>query len=309
MITDFSSRLTTAVTERRTPVLVGLDPRWESLPRVLTATGNSREPQVVAEAYRVFCRSVIDVVAPLVPAVKPQSAFFEEAGPAGMQALADAISYARQAGLLVIVDGKRNDIGPTAIAYAEGYLGSSPTSPWGADAITVSPYLGDDSVKPFVDVAKQRGAGVFVLVKTSNLGSGLFQDLVADGRRVFEHVADYVETLATETAGSPDGFGIVGAVVGATYPRQLADLRQRMPHTWFLVPGFGAQGAAAQDVAAAFTTRGLGAIINNSRGIIFAYRQREYKSRFGEARWQDAIAAATRDMIEQLRAKTPAGQL
>jgi orotidine-5'-phosphate decarboxylase len=306
---SFSDRLRDAVLRCRTPVLVGLDPRFESLPSPLRRSRSVENPADVASAYREFCQAVIDVVAGVVPAVKPQAAFFEEAGPAGMQALADTIDYARQAGLLVIVDGKRNDIGSTAAAYANAYLGRIPASRWGADALTVSPYLGDDSLLPFVERAQQQQAGVFVLVKTSNPGGGLFQDLIADGRRLFEHVADYVESLARQTLDDEQGFGAVGAVVGATYPEQLDELRGRMPHAWFLVPGYGAQGGAAADVAAAFRADGLGAIINNSRGILFAYQRAEYKTQYGEARWQEAVAAATQDMIDQLRAHTPAGAL
>jgi orotidine-5'-phosphate decarboxylase len=158
---------------------------------------------------------------------------------------------------------------------------------------------------PFVATGTARGAGIFVLVKTSNPGGKRFQDLVADGRPLYRHVADYVESLARETAGS-GGYGLVGAVVGATYPEQLAELRQAMPHTWLLIPGFGAQGGTAKDCAAAFDANGLGAIINNSRGIIFAYSRPEYKDRFGPARWQEAVEAATREMIEQFDAETSA---
>ena len=179
---------------------------------------------------------------------------------------------------------------------------------WGADAVTVNPYLGDDSIAPFVEVAQQRGGGVFVLVKTSNPGGRMIQDLRADGRPIFRHVAEHVEQLASETTGD-SGYGAVGAVVGATYPEQLAELRGVMPHAWLLVPGFGAQGAGAADVAGAFDADGLGAVINNSRGIIFAYRSEPYAERFGEANWQDAVAAATDEMIAQLRAETPAGRL
>jgi orotidine-5'-phosphate decarboxylase len=250
---------------------------------------------------------VIDVVAPLVAAVKPQAAFFEQLGPQGMNVLAEVIAYAQQHDLLVIFDGKRNDIGSTAAAYAEGILGRS-KSAWGADALTVSPYLGDDGLKPFVDVAVARSAGVFVLVKTSNPGGRMIQDLVADGRPLYQHVAEYVEAIAVQTAGTC-GYGAVGAVVGATYPEQLAQLRRLMPHTWFLVPGYGSQGGTARDVAAAFDQRGSGAIVNNSRGIIFAYRDRPYAEQFGSGRWQEAVEAATRAMIESLRQETPAGQL
>jgi orotidine-5'-phosphate decarboxylase len=304
-VNHFADQLAQSVARRRTPVLVGLDPRWEQLPKGLRQ-GDANDLAARADAYVQFCRGVIDVVAPLVPAVKPQAAFFEEIGPRGMAALAEVIGYAQQLGLLVILDGKRNDIGSTAEAYARGILGRE--SAWRADALTVSPYLGEDSLTPFVEVATQRGAGIFVLVKTSNPGSRLFQDRVADGRPLYSHVAEVVERLASDTVGQC-GYGSVGAVVGATYPEQLAELRQAMPATWLLVPGFGSQGGSAADVAAAFDDRGLGAIVNNSRGIIFAHRRPEYAETFGEGRWQEAVEAATRDMIEQLRSETPAGKL
>ncbi len=290
------------------PVLVGLDPRREMLPEVFVPSDGGVDLQLVATAYASFCQGVIDVVAPLVPAIKPQAAFFEQIGPAGMVALAEIIQYAQQKDLLVILDGKRNDIGSTAAAYARGLIGPHGQSPWGADALTVSPYLGGDSLEPFVEVAVDRAAGVFVLVKTSNPGGGMFQDLVVEGRPLYRHVAGLVEKLAGETAGAC-GYGAVGAVVGATYPEQLAELRAVMPHTWFLVPGFGSQGGTAGDVAAAFDTRGAGAIVNNSRGIIFAHARSPYAERFGPSRWQEAVEAATREMIEQLRAATPAGRL
>ncbi len=307
-MSHFADQLAAAVVRCRNPVLVGLDPRYESLPAAVRGDADQRDWTAVADCYRRFCCEVIDVVAPLVAAVKPQAAFFEEVGPAGMAALAAVIVYAREKGLLVILDGKRNDIGTTATAYARAYLGAPPASAWGADALTVSPYLGDDSLSPFVETATERGAGLFVLVKTSNPGGARFQDLVADQRPLYRHVAEHVEQLAANTVGTC-GYGVVGAVAGATYPEQLAELRAAMPHTWFLVPGFGAQGGAACDVAATFDARGLGAIINNSRGIIFAHSRKEYKDQFGEARWQQAVEAATFDMIAQLRAETPAAKL
>jgi orotidine-5'-phosphate decarboxylase len=251
-------------------------------------------------AYKRFCNSVSDIVAQLVPLVKVQAAFFEELGPAGMAAMGEVIAHAQGQGLLVIVDGKRNDIGSTALAYARGYLGRD-ASAWQADALTVSPYLGDDSLAPFVEVARQRGAGVFVLVKTSNPGGRLWQDLQCNGRPLYHHVAEHVEGLATATNGEC-GYGSIGAVVGATYPAQIAELRAAMPHTWFLVPGYGSQGGTARDVVGAFDSRGLGAIINSSRGIVFAHERPEYAERFGPSRWQDAVEAATRQMIEELRA-------
>ncbi len=290
--------LLSAIRTKKTPVLVGLDPRYDQLPAPLHRE-NADDPETVAEAFETFCRGVIDVVAPLVPAVKPQAAFFEQYGPMGMVALQNVIRYAREKGLYVVFDGKRNDIGSTAEAYADGILGAA--SPWQADAITVSPYLGDDSLKPFVDVAVRRNADVFVLVKTSNPGGAMLQDLQVDGQPLYRRVAEHVESLAAQTREPGEPYGHVGAVVGATWPRQLLELRSAMPHTLFLVPGFGSQGGSAKDVAAAFDKNGLGAIINNSRGILFAHRRDPYASRYGETRWQEAVEAATRDMIEQIR--------
>ena len=297
----FTDRLNAAIHRLASPVVVGLDPRWDQLPESFRAGDDSLAAK--AQAFESFSNAVIDVVAPLVPAVKPQAAFFEELGPAGMAALAAVIDHAQSRGLLVILDGKRNDIGSTAEAYARGYLGRE--SAWHADALTVSPYLGDDSLAPFVDVAAARDAGVFVLVKTSNPGSGMLQDMLIGRQPMYRTVAMHVERLAAQHVGVC-GYGCVGAVVGATYPHQLAELRAAMPHTWFLVPGYGSQGGKAADVAAAFDSRGLGAIVNNSRGIIFAHARPEYAERFGAARWQEAVEAATREMIEDLRAAIPA---
>ncbi len=302
----FPDRLEAAVVRRKNPVLVGLDPRADMLPPGLLAATDAARPEKVAAAYEQFCREIIDVVARRVSAVKPQAAFFEELGPAGMTALSRIIRYAQEQGLLVILDGKRNDIGSTATAYARGWLGRE--SPWGTDALTVSSYLGDDSLRPFVDAAAAQMAGLFVLVKTSNPGGRMIQDLVADGKPVYRHVAEFVERLAATTVGDNE-YGAVGAVVGATFPAQLAELRAIMPHTWFLVPGYGSQGGTAADVAAAFDAEGRGAIVNNSRGIIFAHSIKPYKDRFAAAQWQEAVAAATDDMIAQLRADTPAGKL
>ncbi len=297
MTQHFTDQLSAAVRRLASPVVVGLDPRWEQLPESFRASGDASW-DAQARAYAAFCSGVVDVVASLVPAVKIQAAFFEELGPAGMVAMAEVVAHAHKRGLLVILDGKRNDIGSTAVAYARGYLGRE--SAWQADALTISPYLGDDSLTPFVEVAAERGGGLYVLVKTSNPGGGMLQDLIADGKKIYRRVARHVELLATETAGDC-GYGSVGAVVGATYPEQLAELRAAMPHTWFLIPGFGSQGGTAADVAAAFDDHGRGGIVNNSRGILFAHSRREYTDRFGAARWQEAVDAATREMIDQLR--------
>ena len=300
---QFPDLLTAGIQSKRSPLMVGLDPRWDQLPESLKISA-STEPTLAeqAEAYRLFCIGVIEAVADTVAVVKPQMAFFEELGPAGMTALADVIVRAHGHRLLVVLDGKRNDIGSTAEAYARGLLGRE--SAWGGDALTVNPYLGDDSLKPFADVARQRGAGVFVLVKTSNPGGVVYQDrLLADPHQpdtpLFHKVAEHVEVMAKYSRGDC-GYGEIGAVVGATYPEQLAELREAMPHAWLLVPGFGAQGGSAADVAAAFDDRGLGAIVNSSRGVIFAYNRPEY-AQFGEARWQQAVHQAAADSAGQLR--------
>ena len=312
-MTAYSQRLHQAIRRTGTPALVGLDPRLDQLPAQVVAAAEQRSgsaTEVAASAFEEFCCRVVDVVAPLVPAVKPQSAFFEQCGSAGCQALARVIQHAREAGLIVICDAKRGDIGSTARAYAEAYLaGDDPASAaWAADALTVNPYLGRDALEPFVEVAAERGAGLYVLVRTSNPGAVLFQDLVDAGRPVYRHVAALVEEWAAADAGE-DGFGSVGAVVGATFPEELAELRAAMPHVPLLVPGYGSQGGAAADVAAAFNSNGLGAVVNSSRGINFAYRREPYAAEYGEERWEAAIEAATHQMIADLAEHTPAGVL
>jgi orotidine-5'-phosphate decarboxylase len=301
-LNHFADRLAAAVKAAGNAVCVGLDPRWEKLPEPLRSSGRT-STAAIADAYVSFCHGVIDVVASVVPIVKVQAAFFEELGPSGMASMADVILYAEACSLLVIVDGKRNDIGSTAEAYARGYLGRE-GSLWHADALTVSPYLGDDSLAPFVQVATERGAGIFVLVKTSNPGGQFLQDIVCDGTTIYRRVAAHIEKLAAAHVGEC-GYGAVGAVVGATYPEQLLELRQAMPHTWFLVPGYGSQGGTAAAVVPALDANGLGAIVNNSRGIIFAHERPEYRQKFGPARWQEAVDAATRRMIDELNSAIP----
>ena len=299
----FSDRLATAIRRCGNPVVVGLDPRYSQLPESLQSSNATFTQQ--AESYRRFCGGIIDVVAGKVPAVKPQMAFFEQLGPPGMLALAEVIDQARRADLVVILDGKRNDIGSTATAYAQAYLGAN--SPWQADALTVSPYLGDDSLMPFVEAARDESAGVFVLVKTSNPGGRTFQDLCIEGEPLYRHVARLVERLAGESLGGC-GYGDVGAVVGATYSEQLVELRAAMPQTWFLVPGYGAQGGAASDVQGAFDAQGLGAVVNSSRAIIFAHQRPEYAA-LGSRQWERAVEKATDAMIAELRDLPTVAQL
>lgn len=313
-MTGFAERLNQAVLRKQTAALVGLDPRFADLPKSVVQAAEARcsgaRREVVAGAYEEFCYRIIDVVAPLVPAVKPQSAFFEEVGPEGVSVLARVIRKSRDAGLIVICDAKRGDIGSTAEAYASAYLaGEDPdAAPFAADALTVNPYLGRDTLDPYLQLIAKRGAGIYVLVRTSNPGAGTFQDRTSDGQPMYRHVAEMVESLASATAESGQ-YGAVGAVVGATYPRELTELREIMPHAPLLVPGYGSQGGQAADVAAAFDEQGLGALVNNARGINFAHAREPYRSRFGEAQWEQAVEAATRDMIAQLAAHTPTGVL
>ncbi|NQV23366.1 MAG: orotidine-5'-phosphate decarboxylase [Rhodopirellula sp.] len=309
----YTDRLHAAIADRKTPALVGLDPRLDQLPESVVAAARSRtatETDAAASAFDEFCSRIIDVVAPLVPAVKPQAAFFEQYGPAGCQALQNVIRKARNAGLIVICDAKRGDIGSTAEAYASAYLaGADPDAAiWAADALTVNPYLGKDTLEPFVKVAIERGAGLYVLVRTSNPGAATFQDRETDGQKLYRCVGDVVESFNVESTGAC-GYGPIGAVVGATYPAELTELRAAMPRTPLLVPGFGSQGAGASEVAGGFDAKGLGALINSSRGINFAWRNARYSEQFAPEEWEQAVEAATKDMIKELADSTPAGVL
>ncbi len=296
----FADRLAAAVRAKGNPVCVGLDPRWESLPDELRNRHGGQTLEAIALAYEEFCGRVLDVVAPLVPAVKPQSAFFEACGPAGFTAQGRLIAKARGLGLIVILDAKRNDIASTAAAYAEaaftGFRSGDRMLPvWEADAMTVSPYLGRDSIEPFLVSARKVNAGVFVLVRTSNPGAGLFQDLMVQGdppRPVYQHVGAAVAAWARENLGRC-GLGDVGAVVGATYPAEIAELRRAMPEVIFLLPGYGSQGGTATDVAPAFRPDGLGALPSSSRGVLFPFKP-------SDAAWEAKVEAAVRATIKEL---------
>ena len=311
---DYSSRLNARIQQLHTPALVGIDPRWESLPLSIRTAAQSRTTNRLerdAWAFECFSKQLIDIVAPLVPAVKPQVAFFEQLGVPGIAALLSVMTYARNAGLIVIADAKRGDIGSTAEAYAQAWLAGEDqdAAAFPADALTINPYLGSDTLQPFADLAHRRNAGLYVLVRTSNPGAVEFQDRVAEGRPLFEVIAQTVQNLSESTRATNGTFGCVGAVVGATWPTQLTTLRQQMPAVPLLIPGYGAQGGTSSDTAGAFNSDGLGAVVNNSQGINFAWHRQPYSEQFGEARWQDAIAAATRDMIADLAQNTPAGKL
>ncbi len=310
---NFADRLINEIKKKKTPLVVGIDPRLAQLPSEILSERSRREQagqgkaDADAWAFQTFSSGIIDVVASYVSAVKPQMAFFEELGPVGMAALGRVIDHAQRLGLIVILDGKRNDIGTTGEAYAAAYLGRKPKSPWGADSLTINPWMGYDTLTPFVNQAQKNDAGLFVLVKTSNPGSQDLQGQDCGGRRLYEQVAAQVDRLSAQTKGIC-GYGIVGAVVGATFPQQLAELRNSMPHTLFLVPGFGAQGGSATDVAGAFDPQGLGAVINSSRGIIFAFADDQFRHA-SDSGWQNAVERATLDAIELIALNTTAGRL
>ena len=296
-MTPFADRLAEAVRRAGNPLCVGLDPRWESLPKSLRDRFGGDSLEAVAASFEAFCFRVLDLVAGRVGVVKPQSAFFESCGPAGLIALQAVIRRAKELGLIVILDSKRGDIASTAVAYADAAFGGTMVAGkrfpvWAVDAVTVNPYLGRDAVEPFLTSARQVGGGLFVLVRTSNPGAGLFQDLDCGGRRFYRHVADAVAEWNAAGLGAC-GLGDVGAVIGATNPTELAELRRELPAVWLLVPGYGAQGGSAKDVAAAFRTDGLGAVINSSRGVTFPFHP-------DEADWEQAVVAATEQATTEL---------
>ena len=300
-MTPFPDRLADAVRKKGNVLCVGLDPRWDSLPETLRKRHGNESLDAIAAPVEEFCVRVLELVADRVPAVKPQSAFFEACGPAGMTALQAVIRRAKELGLIVILDSKRGDIASTAEAYADAALagvvvGGRRLPVWEADAVTVNPYLGRDAVEPFVASARRAGGGVFVLVRTSNAGAGLFQDRVSEGRKLYQHVAAAVAEWNASGLGSC-GLGDVGAVVGATHPRELAELRAAHPALWFLVPGYGAQGGRASDVAAAFRPDGLGSIVNSSRGVTFPFQP-------ADPDWETAIVKATERAIGELTQAT-----
>jgi orotidine-5'-phosphate decarboxylase len=302
----FADRLTASIRAKGNALCVGLDPRWESLPLELRTRYVDGSLEAVARAYAEFATRILDIVAPLVPVIKLQSAFFEACGPAGLVTLQHVLLRARDRGLITILDGKRNDIASTAAAYADaafaGVTVAGRLHPvWDADALTVNPYLGRDAVEPFLQSGRRSGRGVFILVRTSNPGAGQFQDLCSDGRPLFLHVAVAVRTWTRENLGQA-GFGDVGAVVGATHPEELATVRQTLPEAYLLVPGFGAQGANAADAAPAFRDDGLGAIVNSSRAIISSFAA-------DATDWEAKVAQATRATIAALAKATPMGRL
>ena len=301
------SQLIQKIQKTKAPICVGLDPMLGYIPnhivqRAFKDFGETMEG--AAEAVWQFNKEIIDNTYDLIPSVKPQIAMYEQLGIEGLKIYARTIEYCQNKGLLVIGDVKRGDIGSTSSAYAVGHIGSVKVGSnvcrgFNTDFITVNPYLGTDGIKPFVNVCNDEDRGLFVLVKTSNPSSGEFQDRLVDGRPLYELVAEKVVEWGE---ASMDGdYSNVGAVVGATYPEMSKILRKLMPKTYFLVPGYGAQGGKGADLVHFFNEDGLGAIVNSSRGIICAYKQDKYKDMgITEENFADASRKAVEDMIEDI---------
>lgn len=289
----------------KNPTVAGLDPKPEYVPpHILEACYKEYGPTLegAAEAIYRFNCGLMDALCDIVPAVKPQSAYYERLGWRGMEVLERTIRYAKEKGFFVIADVKRGDIGSTAQAYSEAWLGTTAVgearlSAFGADCLTVNGYMGSDSINPFIETCKAEDKCLFVLVKTSNPSSGELQDMVAGDRVVYKVMGDLTERLGKGTAGKY-GYQLTGAVVGATYPSDLRELRRRLEHTFFLVPGYGAQGGTAEDVRFAFNKYGHGAIINSSRGIMCAWQKTGQNGADYQQAARDA-AIAMRDDIKQ----------
>ncbi len=273
-------RLIEKIIEMKNPTVVGLDPKLEYVPEYLQRRYLDEDGwtlKAAAKAIFAFNQAIIDEIHDIVPAIKPQAAYYEMYGHYGIKALEKTIRYAKLNGMFVITDGKRNDIGATMEAYTNAHLGTvmvgdNEIEPFAADALTVNGYLGTDGIAPLLKVCKERDKGIYVLVKTSNPSSGELQDKLISDTPIYAVMGDMCEQWGADTIGKY-GYSAVGAVVGATYPEQLTELRKRLPHTMFLVPGYGAQGGGAEGVAAAFDENGLGAIVNSSRAIMCAYKK------------------------------------
>ena len=312
-MTNFADKLLKRIEECNNPTLMGLDPKLDYLPsEMLTAWLDGAKnkngarsvnmQEATGEAIFAYNRLLIDAIYDIIPAIKPQFAYYEMYGLEGIKALKKTIRYAQEKGMLVIADAKRNDIGTTATAYANAIIGEtkilddSVEAMFECDCVTVNGYLGIDGIKPFMDVCARDGKGIFTLVHTSNPSAVDFQDMeLKDGRKVYELMADNVNEWGKELIGE-EGFSSVGAVLGATVPEQAVAARKRMPNTLMLVPGYGAQGAGPAAAVASFTKEGEGAIVNASRSLMCAWKKREDLA-------PADFAKATRDEALDMKAK------
>lgn len=293
------------IKETKAPIVVGLDPQLSFVPEALKEQAfkeKGESLEAAADAILAFNKAIVDAVCDLVPAVKPQIAMYEQYGIPGLVAYEETVRYCQEKGLVVIGDIKRGDIGSTSAAYAAAHIGSVQVGsrmfePFHEDFCTVNPYLGSDGIDPFIEACRAHKKGIFILVKTSNPSSGEFQDRLIDGRPLYEHVGALVRAYGEQLPG--DTYSYVGAVVGATYPEMGRVLREQMPNSMILVPGYGAQGAGGEDLVPFFDAEGMGAIVNSSRGIIAAYKQARYE-RFGADDFAGAARQAVIDMREDI---------
>lgn len=296
---NFSDHLIAIIRKKNSCVVVGLDPHFELIPDDIKQKSLNLHKPSLEYAARVileFNIQVIDIITPYVGIVKPQIAFYELYGWWGIWAYAETIKYAKEKGLIVIGDVKRGDVPTTAEAYANAHIGEvyvndTIETPFASDAVTVNPFLGTDSILPFIQTAKKYNKGIFILVKTSNPLSGEFQNLICGKKKLHEIIAEKTNEWGKDLIGK-EGYSAIGAVVGATFPKEITTLRKVMPIAFFLVPGYGAQGATVQDIKYCFNKDGLGAIINASRSILYAYDISPWKEKYGVTAWKEATREA-----------------
>ena len=297
-------KLINKIKEYNNPTVLGLDPRYDILPNCIKEK-YTKDENSICEGILEYNKNIIDEVCDIIPAVKPQIAFYEMFGEVGIKTFKETCKYASEKGMIVIADVKRGDIGSTAQGYSNAYLGKTnigkeEKSFFDIDFCTVNPYLGTDGLKPFIADCNTYNKGLFILVKTSNPSSGELQDLkLENGQTVYETVAKLVDKWGNELIGE-NGYSSIGAVVGATYPKQLEDLRKLMPNTFFLIPGYGAQGGKAEDIALGFDENGIGGIVNASRSLMCAYKSEKWKNEFKDEKYAKATRAEAIRMRDEL---------
>ena len=302
---NIMDKLIEQIKEKDNKTVIGLDPRYEMIPECIKSK-YSQNLIGVSEAIIEFNKKLIDATYDIIPAVKPQIAFYEMYGLEGIRAFKETCEYAKEKGMLVIADIKRGDIGTTAKAYSNAFLGKTKIEEkeigiYDVDFVTLNPYMGIDSIKPFIEDCEKYNKGVFILIKTSNPSSKEIQDLkLEDGEELYTKVAQLVEKWGENLRGKY-GYSSISAVVGATYPKELQNLRKIAPHTFFLIPGYGAQGGKAKDIALGFDKNGIGGIVNSSRGLIYAYKSDLWKTKYTEEEFAEATRAEAIRMKEELR--------
>ena len=291
-MTNMMDKLIDRIRETNNPTVIGIDPKYDMIPECIK---NKYEQNMegVAKAIEEFNKALIDATFDIIPAVKINIAFYEMYGLEGMKVFEETCKYAKEKGMLVMADIKRGDIGSTSKAYSNAFLGRTQIGEkeekiYDVDFVTLNPYMGIDSIKPFIEDCKKYNKGAFIIVKTSNPSSGDLQDLkLENGEEVYTRVAKLVEEWGEDLRGKY-GYSSISAVVGATYPKQLKDLRKTAPHTFFLIPGYGAQGGKAEDIALGFDSNGIGGIVNSSRGLMCAYKSDLWKDKYTEERFAEA---------------------